>query len=256
VKEAEIVGRLVKEGVSGVVLYSTHPSDSDAHLRAARASGMKIVVFDHDFPQVDCNFLGIDDHLAAFEATEHLIRLGCRELLFINSERNWTTHVLRERGFIEAASKFASHAPRAVVRLPNCATPEQLGECLREKLSASLSGMKRPLGVVAWWDAMALAAMNCLREAGWSIPNDAKVIGFSNDLSGEVAEVPLTTMDIPRGEIARLAASALISQMRDPARKSQRIRLKARLIIRESCGTYSRCQEGASGASAAALARV
>jgi len=237
-KETRIVQRLVSEGVPGMVLYSSHPRTSYSHLKAAEDAGMKVVVFDHDFPELNCNFVGIDDQLAAYEATEHLIRLGCRELLFINSERDWTTHILRERGFDQAAAKCGGHLPKRVIRLPNCETPAQLGSRLRDELAANLGSMQRPLGIVVWWDEMALSAISCLRDAGWSVPSDAAVIGFANDLSGEVADIPLTTMAIPREEIARLAAATLVSQMRDSSRPSQRIRLKARLIIRESCGTY------------------
>jgi DNA-binding LacI/PurR family transcriptional regulator len=239
-KETEIVERLVAEGVPGLVLYSAHPSSSYAHLQAARRAGMKIVVYDHDFPELDCNFVGIDDHLAAYDATKHLIRLGCRELVLINSERDWTTHVLRERGFEEAAADWGRGLPRRVIHIPPCETTAQLVERLREGLSPIMASAQRPLGVVAWWDEMALRAMECLRDAGWSIPDDAAVVGFANDQSGELADVPLTSMAIPREEIARLAASALVSQLRDPARQPQRIRLQSRMVIRESCGTYRR----------------
>lgn len=237
-KEQKIVQRLAAEGVPGLVLYSTHPSDSYAHLQAALDTGMKIVVFDHDFPDLACNFVGIDDQLAAYEATEHLIRHGCREMILINSQRDWTTHILRERGFEQAMEKWSERLSRRVIRLPDCSTADELGECLDRELSAVLSGLQKPVGIVAWWDEVALRAMKVLKEAGWSVPQDAKVIGFANDLSGALAEVPLTTMEIPRQEIARLAGAMLVHQMRDPALRPQRIRLKARMILRESCGTY------------------
>jgi DNA-binding LacI/PurR family transcriptional regulator len=184
--------------------------------------------------------VGIDDHQAAYDATEHLIRLGCSELLMINSERDWTTHVLREKGFEEAAINWAGDLPRRVIRLPNCETPVLLGQRLRQELSDIQGSFHRPLGVVAWWDEMALQTMEFLCEAGWNVPTDVRIIGFANDLGGELAEVPLTTVAIPREEIARLAATALVSQINHPSRPVQRIRLKARLILRESCGAYPR----------------
>ncbi|MCC6423070.1 MAG: GntR family transcriptional regulator [Phycisphaerales bacterium] len=237
-KEAKIVQRLAAEGVPGLVLYSAHPSNSYAHLQAAIDSGMKIVVFDHDFPDLACNFVGIDDQLASYEATEHLIRHGCREMILVNSQRNWTTHVLRERGFEQAMEKLASGLARRVIRLPDCQTFEELGECLRQELTPMLAELQKPVGIVAWWDEVALHAMKVMADAGWSVPRDAKVVGFSNDLSGALADVPLTTMEIPREQIARLAAASLVHQMRDPTLRPQRIRLKARMILRQSCGTY------------------
>jgi len=237
-KEAEIVGRLAKEGVPGLVLYSAHPADSFEHLRAAQQAGMKIVVYDHDFPDLDINFAGLDDHLAAREAAEHLIRLGCKELLLINSDRNWTSSRLRQSGFEEAAGMLGSSLPARIVRLPAYQTVAEYDKAIRRALFPVLDTLQRPLGILAWWDEIALRVIELLQQAGWSVPADAKVMGIGNDLGGELAEPRLSTMASPREDISRLAASVLVSQMRDPSRRPQKIRLKARMIIRESCGNY------------------
>jgi DNA-binding LacI/PurR family transcriptional regulator len=237
--ETQIVQQLTAKGTHGLVLYSAHASNSYAHLKAARQSGMKIVVLDHDFPDLDCNFVGIDDQLAAYEATQHLIRLGCQQFVFINSERNWTAHVLRQRGFEQAVAQ-CNDLPRKIILVPNFETVGQRGEFLRRELALVLEVSQRPIGVLAWWDEVALHAMDLLRGMGCSVPADAKVIGFANDVCGEVAQIPLTTMAIPREQIARLAAMTLMSQMGDPARLPQRFRLESRMIIRDSCGTFLR----------------
>lgn len=239
--ETAIVEQLSADGVAGLVLYSAHSVKRFEHLQKAMAGGMKVVVYDHDFPGLGCNFVGIDDGPAAFEAAEHLIRLGCREMVFINSQRDWTTSVERQRGFEEAVEKWV--VPSCVVQMqPAYGSMEERKESLREKLVPILDEARRPLGILAWWDEISLLAMDCLREAGWSVPNEAKVMGIGNDRSGAAAEIGLTTMEIPRREIMRLAAAALVDQMRFPERPAQRIRLKARIIIRESCGNYTRGQ--------------
>jgi DNA-binding LacI/PurR family transcriptional regulator len=245
-KESQIVAQLAADGVPGLVLFSSHATSDDAHLRAAVQSGMKIVAFDHDFPASGAGFVGIDDCQAARDATGHLIRLGCRELLLVNSARDWTTHELREQGFHEAAEGLDPALPRHVLRIASHTSPVEFVNELRRQLTSFLEGRpRRPLGVLAWWDEVALRAIDCLRDAGWSVPGDARVVGFGNEESGELADVPLTTIEIPRGDIAQLAATALVAQMRNPERPPARLRLKARLIIRESCGTYRRHRKSA-----------
>jgi DNA-binding LacI/PurR family transcriptional regulator len=233
-RETAIVNRLVAEGIQGLVLYSAHPRTSYSHLQAALNAGMKIVVYDHDFPELDINFVGIDDRLAAREATEHLVRRGCRELLLINTERDWTTSALREQGFEDATAGL----PRRTIRLSHTQTPAVNREELQRALSSLLLTAQRPLGIFAWWDEIALWAIDFLRQAGWSVPEDAKVVGIGNDASGELAEVPLTTMEVPRDQMTWSASTLLCDQMRGPDRPCERIHLKARMIIRESCGTY------------------
>ncbi len=237
-KETRIVEQLAAAGVPGLVLFSSHPATSFAHLQAAQQAGTKIVLFDHDFPGFQTNFVGIDDRAGGYEAAGHLIRLGCQELLFINSEQDWTTHTLRQQGFEMAAAKLGNGIPARVLTLPAFKNSAAFRADLRRELPPLLKLMQRRLGVVAWNDPAALQAIDCLRDEGWSVPTDAAVVGFANELEGAIAGIPLTTMDSPREEIAQQAAHLMVDQLREPNREPQQIRLKSRLIIRESCGAY------------------
>jgi GntR family transcriptional regulator of arabinose operon len=236
--ETQIVRRLIEEGVPGLVLYSAHSPSSFEHLQEARKAGMKLVVFDHDFPDLDVNFVGIDDRLAAYEATTHLLRLEVAEALLIRSAKDWTTLTLRQQGFEEAVSDWRNRVPSSIVHIPRDTTSVPIDERIRAELLPRLEDASRPLGIVAWCDEIAIEVINILRDAGWSVPGDAKVVSIGNDVRGEVAEIPLTTMSIPRAEISRLAAGLLVGQMRDPLRQPERIRVRASMIIRESCGNY------------------
>ncbi len=234
-KEAEIVRQVVRDGVSGIVLFSAHPSDSFAHLKEAQDAGVKVTLFDHFFPGLETNFAGIDDRLGAFEATSHLLHLGCEQMLFINSSVDWTTHSLRRKGFEDAMAKLAPGMPFKVLDIPSF---DEMQEYLEAEIPQFLPTNGQKLGVVSWWDQAALHAITCLQANGLSVPRDAAVIGFADDLDSAIASVPLTTMKIPREEIARLSAYLLLDQLRDPQLVPQHVVLRPHLIIRESCGCY------------------
>lgn len=236
-RETEIVNQMIAESMPGLIAFSAHPQGSFDHFRAAMDAGMKVVVYDHDFPQLGCNFFGIDDRLTADEATSHLIRLGCQELLMINVDLDWTTTQLRQQGFEQAAAR-AGGLPFSVLRLPPCESLRQSAELLSKMLPPVLETAHRSLGILAWCDEIALRTIEVLQQSGWSVPGDAKIMGIGNDRSGADAPIPLSTMEIPRREMMRLAATALVNQMRFPNRKPRHVRLKTRMILRESCGTY------------------
>lgn len=236
-KETGIVQQLIADKIPGLVLFSAHNSDSYQHLLEARIAGMKIAVFDHFFPGFSCNFVGIDDQLGAFEATTHLIRLGCEELLFINSSHPWTTHSLRQKGFEEAIAKLAPDTSGTTIHVPLF---DQMEARLRERLTSFLKTAHRRLGVLVWNDQAALAAIDCLTNEGWSVPEDASVIGFANDIESALSTTPLTTVQIPWEDVAHWSASLVMDQLRDPKLPDRHIKIKPRLIIRDSCGCYAR----------------
>ncbi len=237
-KETQILRQLVRDRVPGAVLFSAHPCTSFEHLAEARAAEMKLVLVDHDFPGFDCDSVHIDDELGAYEATEHLIRLGCAQLVHLTSEANWTSCRLRQKGFGAAANRFGRSREASVIRLPRCQTTAQTREMLGRRLAESLTTGPRPAGVLAVNDGLALAVMDILREQGTEVPREVAVIGFNNDVEGALAEIPLTTVEIPREEIARQAVQLMMEQLEGRRRESKQVRLKPRLILRQSCGCY------------------
>ncbi len=235
-KETAIVNQLVAEGVPGIVLFTSHDSGSFAHLQAAQEAGVKVVLFDHYFPGLRTNFVGINDRLAAFEATAHLIGLGCEELICVTSSRPWTTHSIRAQGFEDAARKLAPVLPRRVIEVPMF---DELPRHLREEFAPILAQGRRKLGILVWNDHAALETMAVLDESGWNVPQEAAVIGFADEQEASLGNIPLTTMQIPRDQIGRLSAYLLLDQMREPGCQPEHLALSARLVIRQSCGCYS-----------------
>jgi len=234
-KEAAIVNQLVADHIPGIVLFTAHESNSFEHLKAAQEAGVKVTLFDHYFPGLMTNFAGIDDRLGAYEATWHLLQMGCEELVFINSAVDWSTHTLRQEGFEQAVEKWHTPVPTSILKVPLF---HLMKEHLFENLPKCLSSSGRKLGVVCWSDQAALLAITCLEAQGFSVPRDAAVIGFSDDIESALAPVPLTTMKIPREEIARLSAYLLLDQMRNPDLAPQHLKVLPHMVIRASCGCY------------------
>ncbi len=234
-EETRLVNQLVRDGIAGLVLFSAHISDSHAHLEAAQQAGVPVAVFDHDFPGLHCNYVGIDELDAAYRATLHLVRLGCDDLIYIDSDHPWTSVQNRRKGFQEMIQK---HAPALRGRLLKVSPFDRVAEQINEGLPALLADRQGRLGVVAYNDAAALYAIDCMKDCGLSVSEDASVIGFADDLDGAISGMPLTTMQIPRGEIARSAAYLLMHQIRNPEHKPQKVHMTANLLIRDSCGCY------------------
>jgi len=71
------------------------------------------------------------------------------------------------------------------------------------------SGAK-PTAVLASNDLTAIGAMGAIAERGLRVPQDISVIGFDDIQLSAFTQPPLTTVSLPRGEIAKAAFQALL----------------------------------------------
>jgi DNA-binding LacI/PurR family transcriptional regulator len=100
------------------------------------------------------------------------------------------------------------------------------------------SGFK-PTAIVCVNDFMALGALKELREQGLNVPRDVSVTGYDNISLSEFAAPPLTTVNIPREHIGRLAFSALVPEATSAEEDGEMVKeylIDPELVIRESTG--------------------
>lgn len=94
----------------------------------------------------------------------------------------------------------------------------------------------RPTALLAINDLLAIGALRAIRDANLDVPRDISLLGYD--------DVPFANYLIPRlstaskdGErLGREAFKLLLARLQDPGRPLQKIRLPARLILRESTG--------------------
>lgn len=97
------------------------------------------------------------------------------------------------------------------------------------------SDMKGDLAVICYDDAYAMRLINGMHKHGWSIPEDAGILGYNNISESTYSDPPLSTMQFP--------FDFLSSEMIDYALKLSQNKIEPcttnapqRFVIRESCG--------------------
>ncbi len=83
-------------------------------------------------------------------------------------------------------------------------------------------------------DLMAMAALREFYQLGLKVPADIAVIGMSNIEMSQYSNPPLTTIDVPTGEIGIAAARALAGRIRGDTTLPKRILLPSTLVERDS----------------------
>jgi DNA-binding LacI/PurR family transcriptional regulator len=141
----------------------------------------------------------IDHELGSYQATQHLLSLGHRQIACVSGPLDWDCSRLRRQGWRRSLQARRLPLGPAV----ECEWSAEGGYAAAKKL---IQSRQRVTAVVAANDQIALGTMEAFWEKGFSIPDDLSVIGFDNMPESKFFRPPLTTV---HHDFNLLAASSL-----------------------------------------------
>lgn len=151
------------------------------------------------------------DYQGGYIATEHLLSLGHRDILFIGAvNKGFSNNDQRYEGHCAALRK-AGIMPRAE-NLINTLHPFAADNCI--SMGRRLAQQGGFTGVCVSGDQYAAAVMTGLQEAGIRVPQDVSIVGFDDVDIARMCHPPLTTVrqdGIGKGERAAQAIFSLIA---------------------------------------------
>jgi len=196
----------------------------------------------HHVPLVLVGEESNDDHTASvcadiFEAgmllTDHLVKLGHKKIALLTGPAGNKAGELLELGYRAVMAKHDLTYPAEYVM----AGP--WGDESGGILAGQIVGLKeKPTAIIAAEEIMALGVMKRLLALGHRIPEDFAVVGLDDRLPVSAYPVPLTVSDIDEQTQILKAADLLADLMRKDSSdiKDIKIKLKPKLIVRQSCG--------------------
>jgi len=221
------VTQLLGARIAGLAVMTSEHDDQSRRL--ILANGVPAVFLDVGKPTESTSVIRVDSRGGMKAAVEHLLQLGHRDLLFVrNSQKasgqSLLSHKLRDQGFTAAvrACKVDGLKTTVVdVHGPGADAGEQAIE--------SVFGKVRFTAVIAVTDMVAMGVYRGLQSRKVRIPEDVSVVGFDNTYFSRFLHPPLTTVDVSRSELSKLAVSALLET--DPCKLHL---LSTTLVLRES----------------------
>jgi GntR family transcriptional regulator, arabinose operon transcriptional repressor len=174
------------------------------------------------------DLVAIDNHRAGYIATDHLLKLGVKRLVFLAYSGGALTIETRAAGFRAA---ILSHGFAFDARLV-----QRLDAIDEESVRPLLSKKKRPQAFVCANDRTAGHLMHAVQALGYSIPQDVRIVGIDDVEYASLLPAPLTTVHQPCREIGEAAMSAMLERIARPAMLARNILIECHLVVRQSCG--------------------
>jgi DNA-binding LacI/PurR family transcriptional regulator len=160
---------------------------------------------------------------------EYLHALGHRRMAFISYAVPLQPTEERRTAFLETMSRL--EAPAHVL-----STSSDGFASARAAARELLRSGFEPTAILCVNDLTAVGVLKELSEQGLSVPQQISVTGFDNILLSQVTIPSLTTINIPRDDVAQLAFDVLVPSRASAPEIGQEILLEPELIVRQSTG--------------------
>lgn len=220
---------LTGKGVDGVLCLTSLNGLPDDILDR----GLPIVCIDRrPFTSRPIPWVGNDGALTIQLSTEHLLDKGCRHILFISSYLGQYHRFDRQDGYrkaLESRGLFVDQ--NYILKRPGLdPTSIEVEVLIYQFLQSGL-----PLdGIVTISEAAAFGALFALKQAGLSVPEDVRLVGYDNTLYSLMTTPPLSSIERNPQKIAHASCGLLLDLIGGKDVWEETVTIPAQLVERES----------------------
>lgn len=208
--ERRAADSLLWSAADGALVVSTqHTRDHLERLRYA----IPLVLINRDVPDLESDFVGVDNERALDELTTHVLSAGASSVVLLEDDLRLSTITSRLAGLRAAVAR----TPGATWEVAPVPTPRSgrspLPDEARAVVRAVVDRPQRPDAIIAGTDYYALAAYEALDDAGLAVPDDVLVAGVGDYPFAPYLRPSLTSVRLPAQEIGTWAVDALVERI-------------------------------------------
>ncbi len=226
--------KMLKNGlISGLLISLSEETEklkNVEHLKAIHKLGIPLVMFDRVTDQVECDKVVIDDVMGAYNATDHLIKSGCKRIAVVSLIDNLQLGKLRVEGYKKCLQDHNKEIEdRLIVKIFDKDFFEyEIKMLLNNENVDAILGLE---------EYAAVNAMLIAKSLGYKIPDDVSIIGFTNGVLPKYVSPTITSVSQHGKFIGEKATQMLIDRIENietPASKFVTKVIKTNIIHRSS----------------------
>jgi DNA-binding LacI/PurR family transcriptional regulator len=233
-KETCYLNELRSYRPAGWLVIPAVDSDMTAQLKTEEASGTPVVCIDRQPAGWKGDVVLVANEAGAHSATQHLLRMGHRQLAVITGPLHLTNAVERLKGFKRALAE--AKVPIEPEYVQEAGFNRQSGYQAATRL---LRMLPRPTAIFACNDLMAMGVLLAARELGLHCPDELSVVGFDDLDFAEFTAPALTSVHQSGYQLGTTAARLLLERIDGSKQSAKRIVMPSELKIRHSVASLA-----------------
>jgi len=227
-KTRDLLTMLQERHVDGYILAL--PNGLDAEVGALVRRGKPLVLFDRLLPGVSANAVVVDGATGMYQATQHLLAQGFRQVALVITQLGQTQMVARRQGYAQALREH--HVPELVYEISFPQEPEQMVQ----ELQAFFAAHPTCDAVLFATNYLGVYGLEALRNLGRRIPEELAVISFDDNDLFRLYSPPITVVSQPMEAMAEDLISTLLAALDGPGDTGRIVQLQLvpQLVVRAS----------------------
>lgn len=234
-KSKQQIEMLSQGQVDGFII--SPPKNSEDQIRKLSRSGKPYVLIDRYFPEIDSNYVVIDNEEAAYNATRHLIKRGYKRIACITVNADLVNMKDRVLGYKNALLDSQVEVDEDLIKvLPFSHESKDVYKAIKQLSGKISNGIDAIFFTTSKVGIMGIESLNKL---GLAIPDDIAIVSFDDPDVYKICYSPVTAVAQPLADIGKMAIDVLLARINNPKSsiKTQKITLRANFIVRNSCGS-------------------
>lgn len=225
---------LSSRSVDGLIISLSAETKNLDHLIKLHEKGLPMVFFDRVTDEIATHKVIANNYQGAYEATQHLLQQGFRRIAHITSPGNLSITLERLEGYKRALEDAGVVPDEKYIKF--CQHGGMIPEETREALTELLQLDDKPDALFTASDRLSTTTLSLLQKMKIAVPKEIGLVGFTNSISAEIFNPPLTCVVQPALEMGQTSMDLLIQliESKRPVTEFRKEVLETQLLIRES----------------------
>lgn len=213
---------------------------SEDYIRKVQDTGLPLVSVDQYYDAINVDVVGSANEEGAYQMVEYLIKNGHKDIGFIGSIDMTSSIYSRWCGYQKAMSAYGLEVDRNHCILESSPLESLLG--MRGAQSELEGYIEKMTSFPSAWfcasDGVGVNLLRILAKRGIRVPEEISVAGFDNQEITRECTPNLTTYDVKRTEMGRLAVERLLQKIESPLKSTYKISIHGDIVVRDSVCQY------------------
>lgn len=210
------------------------PAGSQPQIQSLEKSKTPYVLVDRFFPEIESNYVVIDNFQAAYDATIHLINKGFRRIACVTISARLINMIDRVEGFKKALSDSGIELKENMLKiLPFSHEQDDVFRAVKNLL---LDENEAPDAIFFTTSKVGIMGLECIHSIGLKIPENVAVVSFDDPDAYRISYPPISAVAQPLKELGKESVKVLLELINKKESRPERkkIVLKTNFISRKS----------------------
>jgi len=230
-REVSDTNALWNSRVDGMLVSLSRNTTKFSHFQELLDEELPIVFFDRVTDHLKTSQVIVDDYLGAYKAVELLINKGCKNIVHLAGPETLELSKNRLKGYTDALESNGLKVDKKLI-YPCAKGSHEESKALTLEIIEKHPHID---GIFGNNDMAALGSILALQEKKIKVPEQVKVVGFSDWQLSNLVKPRLSTVSQAGYEMGQVAADILINEIesKTPLEHTKKV-ISTRLIERET----------------------